>query len=227
MPLARGDRRDRRQAELTRASPEPPSPDRPRPLSRSRSPSPPADPGRCRVPGSVTARASPELALFVGRFHPTLRTARDVAAPGARSGSDPPAETGAPPSQLPASSSIPSSWLAALSGFATAFAGWLLSHEGLRRGAPDRHLWSGVATGIGAFAACMLRSLAKAQPGARGPQAPGHRPRGGHVRNDDLRRSRGEPDPRRGTSRSMRRRPSVVWLGFPSLATALRRSSRP
>ena len=56
-------------------------------------------------------------------------------------------------------------WLAALSGFAAALAGWLLSNEGGYDALLlDRHLWSGVATGIGAFACVLLRSFAKAQP---------------------------------------------------------------
>ena len=56
-------------------------------------------------------------------------------------------------------------WLAALSGFATALAGWLLAHEGgYDADLLDRHLWSGAATGIGAFACVMLRSFAKARP---------------------------------------------------------------
>ena len=56
-------------------------------------------------------------------------------------------------------------WLAALSGFAAALAGWLLSHEGgYDAGLRDQHLWSGVATGIGAFACVLLRSFAKARP---------------------------------------------------------------
>jgi hypothetical protein len=57
-------------------------------------------------------------------------------------------------------------WLAALSGLVTALAGWLLAHEGGYDAALlDRHLWGGVATGIGAFACALLRSLAKARPG--------------------------------------------------------------
>lgn len=108
----------------------------------------------------------PELALFLGRFHPTLlhlpvtllllalllevirlpRLARLVPAfPG-----------------LVLDSVL---WLAALSGFAAALAGWLLSSEGgydaLLLG---RHLWGGIATGIGSFACVVLRSFAKAQP---------------------------------------------------------------
>jgi hypothetical protein len=56
-------------------------------------------------------------------------------------------------------------WLAALSGFAAALAGWLLAHEGgYDASLLDRHLWSGVATGIGAFACVLLRSFAKVRP---------------------------------------------------------------
>src|SRR5207247_2642799 len=56
-------------------------------------------------------------------------------------------------------------WLAALSGFAAALAGWLLSHEGgYDAGLLDQHLWSGVATGIGAFACVLVRSFAKMRP---------------------------------------------------------------
>jgi mono/diheme cytochrome c family protein len=56
-------------------------------------------------------------------------------------------------------------WLAALSGFVTALAGWLLAHEGgYDADLLDRHLWSGVATGIGAFGCVLLRSFAKARP---------------------------------------------------------------
>jgi uncharacterized membrane protein len=108
----------------------------------------------------------PKIALFLGRFHPTLlhlpiallllalllelirlpRLARVVP-------------------------SFPSTvldfvvWLAALGGFAAALAGWLLSHEG-GYDAPllDRHLWSGVATAIGAFACVLLRAFAKVRP---------------------------------------------------------------
>ena len=56
-------------------------------------------------------------------------------------------------------------WLAAVTGFAAALAGWLLAHEGGYD--PDllsRHLWSGVATGIGAFACVVLRAFTKARP---------------------------------------------------------------
>ena len=108
----------------------------------------------------------PELSLFLGRFHPTLLhlpvtllllalLLEMVRLPRLER-------------LLPA---FPSAvldsvlWLAALSGFATALAGWLLAHEG-GYDAPllDRHLWSGVATGIGAFACVLVRSLAKVRP---------------------------------------------------------------
>ena len=56
-------------------------------------------------------------------------------------------------------------WLAALSGFATALAGWLLAHEGgYDADLLDRHLWSGAATAIGAFGCVLLRSSAKVRP---------------------------------------------------------------
>ena len=52
-------------------------------------------------------------------------------------------------------------WLAALSGFAAAVAGWLLSQEGgYDERLLDRHLWSGVGTAIGAFVCVVLRPLA-------------------------------------------------------------------
>ena len=108
----------------------------------------------------------PELALFLGRFHPTLLhlpvtllllalALEAIRLP--RLGRLLPSFPG-----IVFDSVL---WLAALSGFATAFAGWLLSHEGGYDAALlERHLWSGVATGIGAFACVVLRSLANAQP---------------------------------------------------------------
>lgn len=108
----------------------------------------------------------PKLFLFLGRFHPTLlhlpvtllllallleairlpRLARVV------------------PS-FPSTVLDSVLWLAALCAFAAALAGWLLSHEGGYDALLlDRHLWSGVATGIGAFACVLLRSFAKVQP---------------------------------------------------------------
>src|SRR6266496_3324569 len=108
----------------------------------------------------------PKLALFLGRFHPTLLhlpvallllalLLELVRLPGLRR----------------AVASFPSTvldsvlWLAAMSGFAAALAGWLLSHEGgYDAGLLDQHLWSGVATGIGAFACVLVRSFAKMRP---------------------------------------------------------------
>jgi mono/diheme cytochrome c family protein/uncharacterized membrane protein len=108
----------------------------------------------------------PKVALFVGRFHPTLlhlpvallllalllelirlpRLARVV--------------PGFPDTVLDSVL-----WLAALSGFAAALAGWLLAHEGGYDALLlDRHLWSGAATGIGAFACVLVRSFAKVRP---------------------------------------------------------------
>jgi Planctomycete cytochrome C/Leucine Rich repeat len=108
----------------------------------------------------------PQLSLFLGRFHPTIlhlpiallllaflleairlpRLARVV------------------PS-FPDTVLDSILWLAALSGFAAALAGWLLSNEGgYDADLLGRHLWSGVATGIGTFACVLTRSFAKAQP---------------------------------------------------------------
>jgi len=108
----------------------------------------------------------PKLSLFLGRFHPTLLhlpvallllalLLELIRLPRLR---------GVVPS-FPSTVLDSVVWLAALSGFATALAGWLLAHEG-GYDAPllDRHLWSGVATGIGAFACVMLRSFAKVRP---------------------------------------------------------------
>ena len=148
------------------SSPEPPSPDRPAATALA-----------VGVPAVLILAALPflrvgdgtsipEVSLFLGRFHPTL-----LHLPGHASSSRPPSG-GDPPSRL--ARVVPTFpdivldsvlWLGALTGFAAAVAGWLLSHEGgydvLLLG---RHLWSGVATGIGAFACVVLRSLAKAQP---------------------------------------------------------------
>lgn len=55
--------------------------------------------------------------------------------------------------------------IAAVTGFGAAFAGWVLASEGgYDRALLDRHLVSGVATGIGAVACAVARSLAKARP---------------------------------------------------------------
>ena len=108
----------------------------------------------------------PELSLFLGRFHPTLLhlpvtlmllalLLEAIRLP----------RLGRLVPSFPSTVLDSVLWLAALSGFATAFAGWLLAHEG-GYDAPllDRHLWSGVATGIGAFACVLLRSFAEARP---------------------------------------------------------------
>ena len=108
----------------------------------------------------------PKLSLFLGRFHPTLLhlpvallllalLLELIRLTGLRR-------------FVPA---VPTAvvdlvvWLAALSGFGTAVAGWLLAHEGgYDPDLLDRHLWSGVATGIGAFACVFLRALAETRP---------------------------------------------------------------
>ena len=102
----------------------------------------------------------PKLALFLGRFHPTLLhlpiallllalLLELVRLPGLRR---------VVPS-FPGTVRDSVLWLAALSGLATALAGWLLSHEGgYDAGLLEQHLWTGVATGIGAFACVLVRS---------------------------------------------------------------------
>src|SRR5919106_4832804 len=108
----------------------------------------------------------PKLALFVGRFHPTL-----LHLPVALLLLALLLELIRLPRLVRVVPSFPDTvldsvlWLAALTGFAAALAGWLLSHEGGYDALLlDRHLWSGVATGIGAFACVLLRSFAKARP---------------------------------------------------------------
>jgi hypothetical protein len=108
----------------------------------------------------------PQLSSFLGRFHPTLLhlpvallllalLLEVTRAPGL--------VRVAP--RFPAIVLDSVLWLAALSGFAAAVAGWLLSHEGgYDARLLDRHLWSGVATAIGAFVCVVLRSLAVARP---------------------------------------------------------------
>ena len=105
-----------------------------------------------------------------------------AAAPGAPAGAAPP-----PPA---ASASFPAS----RAPFSIPFSGWRRSaasrppsRDGScpTRGATtrdllDRHLWSGVATAIGAFACVLLRSFAKARPDRAVLPAPGHGPAGGH-----------------------------------------------
>ena len=108
----------------------------------------------------------PKVFLFLGRFHPTLLhlpvvllllalLLEIVRLPRLRR-----VVPSFPPTVLDSVL-----WLAALSGFAAALAGWLLSHEGgYDAGLLDQHLWSGVATGIGAFACVLVRSFAKVRP---------------------------------------------------------------
>ncbi len=112
----------------------------------------------------------PKLCLFLGRFHPTLvhlpialllvaLLLEVVRLPGLRR-----VVPGFPDTVLDSAVS-----LAALGALAAALAGWLLSHEGgYDTDLLNRHLWSGVATGIGAVACALLRFLAKARPHQRG-----------------------------------------------------------
>ena len=108
----------------------------------------------------------PQLSLFLGRFHPTL-----LHLPVALLLLALLLEATRLPGLVRVAPSFPAVvldsvlWLAALSGFAAAIAGWLLSHEGgYEAGLLDRHLWAGVATAIGAFTCVVLRSVAGAQP---------------------------------------------------------------
>jgi uncharacterized membrane protein len=108
----------------------------------------------------------PQLSLFLGRFHPTL-----LHLPVALLLLALLLEVTRLPGLVRIAPSFPASvfdsvlWLAALSGFAAAVAGWLLSHEGgYDERLLDRHLWSGIATAIGVFVCVVLRSLAAARP---------------------------------------------------------------
>jgi hypothetical protein len=108
----------------------------------------------------------PRFFLFVGRFHPTLLhlpiallllalLLELIRLPGLRR-----VVPGYP--RIVLDSLL---WLAALSGLATALAGWLLAHEGgYDADLLDRHLWSGVGTGIGAFGCVLVRSFANSRP---------------------------------------------------------------
>lgn len=108
----------------------------------------------------------PQLSLFLGRFHPTLLhlpvalllvalLLEAIRLPGLR--------RVAPVFPTVVLDSV--LWLAALSGFAAAVAGWLLSQEGgYDARLLDRHLWTGVATAIGALVGVALKSLAAARP---------------------------------------------------------------
>ncbi len=108
----------------------------------------------------------PQLSLFLGRFHPTL-----LHLPVALLLLALLLEMIRLPWLARVSPSFPALvldsvlWLAALSGLVAAVAGWLLSHEGGYDGPLlERHLWSGVATAVGAFVCVVLRSLASARP---------------------------------------------------------------
>jgi uncharacterized membrane protein len=109
--------------------------------------------------------STPKILLFLGRFHPTLvhlpialllvaLLLQAIRLPGLRR-----FLPGFPDTVL--DSAV---WLAALCALAAALAGWLLSHEGgYDADLLNQHLWSGVATGIGAFACVLLRSFARAR----------------------------------------------------------------
>jgi uncharacterized membrane protein len=108
----------------------------------------------------------PKLSLFLGRFHPTL-----LHLPIALLLLALLLELVRLPRLQRVVPSFPGTvldfvlWLAALSAFAAALAGWLLAHEGgYDADLLDRHLWSGVATAIGAIGCVLLRSFAKARP---------------------------------------------------------------
>lgn len=108
----------------------------------------------------------PKLCLFLGRFHPTLvhlpialllvaLLLEVIRLPGLRR---------VVPS-FPDAVRDSTVRLAAVCALAAALAGWLLSHEGgYDADLLNQHLWSGVATGIGAVACVLLRSLAQARP---------------------------------------------------------------
>jgi mono/diheme cytochrome c family protein len=112
------------------------------------------------------ATGVPELLVFFGRFHPTILhlpvtlLLLALVLEGLRL---PALRRFAP--EFPATVQGAVLWLAALSGFAAAVTGWLLSHEG-GYDAPllEQHLVTGVATAIGAFLSVLLRSLATARP---------------------------------------------------------------
>jgi hypothetical protein len=112
----------------------------------------------------------PQLALFLGRLHPSvlhLPVALLILALLLEATRLPWVGRVAP--SFPPSVLASVLWLAALSGFAAAVAGWCLSHEGgYDDTLLDRHLWSGVATAIGAFVALVLHTLATARPDRAG-----------------------------------------------------------
>lgn len=112
------------------------------------------------------------LALFLGRFHPTvlhLPVAFLLLALILESLRLPAVSRLVP--AFPDAATALVVWLAALSAFVAAVAGWLLAHEGgYDPDLLDRHLWAGAATGIGAMVCAILRTMAAARPEQPGPR---------------------------------------------------------
>jgi uncharacterized membrane protein len=108
----------------------------------------------------------PRLALFLGRFHPTLvhlPIAFLLLALALDASRHPRLRRIAP--AHPDGRLDGLVWLSALSAFAAACAGWSLAHEGGYDPVILRwHLWTGTATGIGAVATAVLRAFARERP---------------------------------------------------------------
>ncbi|BCS32413.1 hypothetical protein TBR22_A16270 [Luteitalea sp. TBR-22] len=108
----------------------------------------------------------PQLALFVGRLHPTvlhLPVALLILALLLEATRLPWLARLAP--DFPPSVLASVLWLASLTGLGAAVAGWCLSHEGgYDADLLGRHLWAGVATATGAFVCLVLHTLAIARP---------------------------------------------------------------
>jgi hypothetical protein len=108
----------------------------------------------------------PQVALFLGRFHPSvlhLPVALLILALLLEATRLPGLTRVAPIFPPHALESV--LWLAALTGCAAAIAGWFLSHEGgYDESLLARHLWSGVATAIGAFVCLVLHTWSTARP---------------------------------------------------------------